>query len=159
MHTIWMAIRYLHYWEGEFKDNTGDWQEEKHDHVKGQRRADMSTHTVCVTYTSIISRGSRGKELNKAKVAGMVRVHSCVQFSLMRRLAVVSRWSSNRCCEQCKRWVTPAPVCCSTSSPMHSHHILAFCLPQLGHLLAWPLSMVCPAPISLFFSTRFPHRG
>lgn len=35
------------------------------------------------------------------------------------RLAVITHWPCNRCCEQCESRVTPALLCCSTSSLVH----------------------------------------
>ncbi len=84
------------------------------------------------------------------------------------RLAVVTHWPSNRCCEQCESWATPALLCCSTSSsgpqPLIQTQratVPASPLPQPGHLSAWPLSVPCPPPPSVSPPGSWfpPHRG
>lgn len=75
------------------------------------------------------------------------RAHTHSFTHAKHRLAVVTCWPSNRCCEQCESQATPALLCCSTSSLVQSPtsrprepQFHASPLPQPGHLSAWPLS-------------------
>lgn len=84
------------------------------------------------------------------------RTHMHKRTRARHRLAAVTRWPSNRCCEQCESRATPALHCCSTSSLLHGPHIQtrratvpASPLPEPGHLSTWTLSKPCPSSLVL----------